>query len=135
MHFWKADPLYRRIFAEVDALWAELRPPDRPLLLRVEERGTPVCGGDLASGRVRNAWIHDDFGTRLAAALRSEPHEFGRIRGEYNEFGLVQFHVARDRAEVDLLYRLGPGIGGALHYDVEGDGEDLRLLTHSGTIS
>ena len=135
MATWKSDPLIQVVFAEVQALWDDLDHPERPLLLRVEERTPATWGGSPSTGGLRNVWIFDDHGARLAPILRHEDHEFGPPHGEFSRYGLVQFAVRRNSAELALRYHLGPSIAGEIHYGIERDGDDLWLLAHSGTLA
>ncbi len=132
---WKTDPLIRLVFAEIQALWEELRSPDRPILLRVEQREASVSSVASSVGRLINVWLFDDYGMRLAPILRREAHDFGSLRGGYDRYGLVRFEVAADRSRVALTYRVGPSLIGEIRYEVERDGDDIRLRALSDTLA
>src|SRR4051794_6293180 len=134
MQFWKSDPLYQQVFAEVRSAWEHLSPEDRPYLVRIEERSVAPSGGAaIDAGRLRLLWLLDGYGVRLANGLRQDPHEFGRPRGSRSEYGLAQFRVARDRLSVDLRLRFHPADSHDIRFDVVRDGDTLRLLAGSGT--
>lgn len=132
---WKSDPLYRQILGEALALWGELDPDDRPELLRIEERKGTTWDDLDPSGLILDVWLLDDSGIRLVPILRREEHDFGSARGAFSRFGLVRFAIGPDSSQVGLEYRLGPAIGGEIIYEVEGEGDGLRLEARTGTLS
>ena len=135
MSSWKSEPLYCAILHEVQALWEDLEGSGRPMLLRIEERTAPPWDGSPALGQLRNVWVFDAHGPRLAPILRHEEHDFGPTTGEFSRFGLVRFAASRDGGTLTFEYRLGPSIMGEIHYGIEREGPALRLVAHSGTLS
>ena len=132
---WKTDPLIRLVFAEIRALWEELRSPDRPILFRVEQRSSSGPSVASSMGWLVNVWLFDDYGTRLAPILRREAHDFGEPRGKYHRYGLIQFEVDADRSRVALTYRVGPSLVGELVYDVERNGDEVLLRAMSDMLA
>jgi hypothetical protein len=132
---WKTDPLMRLVLAEVQALWDENRAPDRPVLLRIEQRQSSRRDRADAKGPLIHVWLLDDYGLRLAPILRREPHDFGVTRGEFSRYGLVRFHIATDRTHAAIEYRLGPSIHGHMNFEVEGEGDQAILLALSDSLS
>src|SRR5437868_820081 len=104
MSTWKTDPLIDAIFSEIAALWDELAGPNRPQLFRVEERAIQPWEA-VGSGRLRNIWVFDGHGARLATILRREEHDFGAVRGDFSQFGLVRFAANEDGTELVFDYR------------------------------
>jgi hypothetical protein len=142
---WKTDWLYSLVFAEIGRVWARARkdadsgselfahPPDY-LLVREYAAGDPSKSVCLPP--IKRAWVYRGAGAVVLVGREQESflHATPEHRGAFYSFGTVGFHIADSRAQVVLLYSLGPRYGRGAAFAVHGQGGRASLTPIENSV-